>query len=202
MSVLQRLFSAKSSTAKLPTSTEIEAELNQERLVLTQAEPVLATLIEKRRRMLLVDSSPKDLDQVESEISAATRTRDRAGARVEALETAFAEAVERENQAEIRKIYDTAVAKIERARTWQRERYQTVAQELADGFKLLIEADELAESDIQVPPGAEPLMGPSFDRHTANLSHQAKLYADTRKLQALDPGAELLWRLPYPMTPY
>lgn len=202
MSALQRLFSARSSTTRLPSSSEIEIDLNQERLALTQAEPVLETLAAKRRRMLLVDTSPRDLDQIEAEIAGATRTRDRAAARVEALNTAFAEAVERENQAEIRKIYDAAVAKIEAARRWQQTEYEPTAKKLVEGFRMLLEADELANSNITIPDGCEPLLGASHDRYTANFSHGSRLYADTRKLQALDPDGEPLWRLPFPMLPY
>lgn len=198
-SILSRLLSPKSTSAKAPSSGEIEAELVLERASLAQALPVLDSLIERRRKMLLVDSDQKQLDQVDAEISAAVRTRDKHSARSEALENAFADAVERERKAAVQQAYDKVVAKIAAAKEWQNEQYERVARELAEGFRLLLEADQLAESNIQVPEGCEPLLGPSVARHTGNLSLQSRLYVDTRKLQSLDPEGEPLWQLPFPM---
>ena len=201
-SILQRILGSKAGT-KMPSSVEIEAELKAERAAEAQASAALSSLQEQRRTPLLTGTDETRLDRLESEIAVAIRSRDRAAARSEALASALIQAINNERRASVQATYDAAVKQIADALEWQNTRYDAIAAELANGFRMLMAADDLvASNSVQIPEGAEPLVPPSHDRMRANFANQPKVYADVRKLQAVDPDAEPLWQFDRLMLPF
>lgn len=191
-------FFSRTKKAPPPLIDELEREFETESSAAVADETRLATLMERRRNLLLQngDGVEKELDVVDAEIASVTRSRDRHAARVDVLTVELGAAREREAAAKARRNYDEAVARNERARRWLHERYPVLAAELADGFKLLASADAEADRiNDTLPPGCEPLDLPSWSRvGSTSGSRGARVYSLTsQRLQAADPDAPALW---------